>query len=257
MKKYNNEKIVVSLTSWTKRIDTAYKTIDSLLKWCNYCHIVLVLAKEEFPNQEKDLPETIMHYLNDDLIELLWVDKNYKSYKKYFWTAAKYPNSVIVTADDDCIYKEDYVKVLYDQWLTNTSAVVTYSSSVPISEKYKSTCLQYGECTLYPPNYYGEIGLKLVQDEDMYNIIKEKSQDDNFHSALREVLNKTDYIVIKQSHSVISDMHDEVCVVTHRRNLSNIDVNSEEYKNKLAIIDKENFDRTEFYEKYISAKLGA
>ena len=88
MKLYNNEQIVISLTSWSKRIDNVHKTIQSLLQWCGYCHIVLVLSTDEFPRQEKELPQELIKLIEGDFIELLWVKRNCKAYKKYFFTAA-------------------------------------------------------------------------------------------------------------------------------------------------------------------------
>ena len=34
MKTYNGEKAVISLTTWKKRIDTVYKTIQNLIDTC-------------------------------------------------------------------------------------------------------------------------------------------------------------------------------------------------------------------------------
>ena len=81
MKKYNEEKAIISLTSWSARINTVSKTIFSLLKMCPEFHIVLVLSEEEFPKKEKELPENLMLIVNSDLIELLWVFKNTKDLK--------------------------------------------------------------------------------------------------------------------------------------------------------------------------------
>lgn len=254
MKQYNNEKIVISLTSWKKRINTAYKTIDSLLKWCSYCHIVLVLAESEFLNKEADLPTSIKHYIDNNLIELLWVDKNYITYKKSFFTAAKYPNAIIVTADDDKVYTEDFVAELYKYWQTNTNAVITYVSSVPIERKYKHTCHQYGEAVLYPPNYYHNTAIDLLKLDEIFDIIKLQPNDDIFHTALREVLNLTDFITIERNHNDIGYLHVNNEVITNRRAMPT-DTNSIEYKQMLKTINDEMFTKTELIEVYIRQLL--
>ena len=255
MKQYNNEDIVISLTSWTKRIGTAYKTIDSLLKWCGYCHIVLVLAEEEFPNKEADLPDSIKNYLDNDKIELLWVDKNYITYKKTFFTAIKYPTAIIVSADDDKVYTEDFVSELYGAWKTNKKAVVSYVSSVPIARTYKCTCCQYGEATLYPPNYYGTTAIDLLEQDDIFDIIKKYPNDDIFNIALRSALNRTDFILINRSHSEIAVNHDEVEVITSRRNMKDMIPGSDEYNATINEINNEYFSIINEVEDYIKSKL--
>lgn len=255
MKQYNNEEIVISLTSWTKRIGTTYKTIDSLLEWCKYCHIVLVLAEAEFPNKEADLPDSIKHYLDNDLIELMWVDKNYITYKKSFFTAVKYPNSIIVTADDDKIYTEDFVAELYKYWQTNKNAIVTYVSSVPLERKYKCTCFQYGEAVLYPPNYYGTIAVDLLKNDDIFDVIKKYPNDDIFNTALRSALNKSDFITINRIHNEIAESHDEVAVITYRRSLRDMVPGSDEYNDMIKVINNDNYNDVEYIENYIKNKL--
>lgn len=71
MKQYKGERAIISLTSWKGRIHTVYKTLKNLLKMCPKFHIVLVLAEEEFPEKEKELPENLMLFVNNNLIEVI------------------------------------------------------------------------------------------------------------------------------------------------------------------------------------------
>ena len=82
-----------------------------------YLHIVLVLSEEEFPKKEKELPENLTLFIENELIEILWIYKNYKSIKKILFTMNKYRNVPIISADDDCIYKCNYAEILYKQVL--------------------------------------------------------------------------------------------------------------------------------------------
>ena len=70
-KKYNDEKAVISMTSWSARISTCSKTIFSLLKQCPGFHIVLVLSEEEFPKMMDELPENLKLFVDNELIEVL------------------------------------------------------------------------------------------------------------------------------------------------------------------------------------------
>ena len=102
MKQYNGEKGIISLTSWKARINTVSKTLFNLLKMCKEFHIVLTLSSDEFKNKEQDLPEDLMLLVNNNLIEILWVQKNYRAFKKILFAMKKYPDVPIISADDDC-----------------------------------------------------------------------------------------------------------------------------------------------------------
>ena len=115
-KKYNSERGIISLTSWKARINTVSKTLYSLLTQCKGFHIVLVLSEEEFPKMMDELPENLKLFVENDLIEILFVYKNYKSFKKVLFTMDKYRDVPVISADDDCIYGCNYAQMLYDRW---------------------------------------------------------------------------------------------------------------------------------------------
>lgn len=142
-KKYNGEKAIISLTSWKARINTVSKTLFSLLKQCPDFHIVLVLSEEEFPKMCEELPENLMLFVENEMIELLWVYRNYKSFKKVLFTMDKYRDVPVISADDDCIYTCNYAQELYDRSLQINEKIISYS---------KNACGQFytqGPCTLY------------------------------------------------------------------------------------------------------------
>lgn len=82
-KTYNNEPAIISLTSWTARINTVGLTIYSLAKNCPGFHIILCLAVDEFPNKEHNLPKSLLLLAARNIVEILWVEKNMKSFKKF------------------------------------------------------------------------------------------------------------------------------------------------------------------------------
>ena len=116
-KEYSGEKACISLTSWKARINTVAKTLYSLIKMCPDFHIVLVLSKDEFPLMEKELPDNLMLFVENKLIELLWIKPNFKSFKKVLFTMDKYKTVPVISADDDCIYTCNYAQELYDKWI--------------------------------------------------------------------------------------------------------------------------------------------
>ena len=148
MKQYNNEKAIISLTSWKARINTVSKTIFSLLKNCPGFHIVLVLSEEEFPKKEDELPNNLKILIDNDCIEILWIYKNFKSLKKVLFTIEKYKDVPVISADDDCIYVCNYAEELYQTWLNNKDKFCTINAPMP----YQTN----GTATLYYPHCFGE-----------------------------------------------------------------------------------------------------
>lgn len=141
MKTYNSEKAIISLTSWKARIGTVAKTLFSLHKMCPGFHIVLVLSEDEFPKKEAELPENLMLFVDNDLVEILWVKRNYKAFKKIVFTIEKYKGIPVISADDDCIYTCNYAERLYKKWLETQANVVRYTP--------RSRQITQGPCTLY------------------------------------------------------------------------------------------------------------
>jgi hypothetical protein len=126
MKQYNGEKVIISLTSWKARITAVAKTLYSLIKQSLNCHIVLTLCTEEFPNKEQDLPNTLRLFAENNLIEILWCDKNIKSHKKYVHVFKKYEYTrvPIILADDDLLYKKDFANTLYTAHKLNLHCII-------------------------------------------------------------------------------------------------------------------------------------
>ena len=203
MKIYNGEKAIISLTSWKARINTVGKTLYSLLKMCPGFHIVLVLSEEEFPKKEEELPEELMLFVDNDLIEILWVYKNYKAFKKVLFTMDKYRDVPVISADDDCIYIINYAQELYDIWLKNKDCFITYKIT-----KQKYDCIEtWGFATLHPPFAYGEYGLFYIDYLEIKN--NKHSQDDSYYTVLRKKVNNMNVINLNKKMRDVVFIHDE------------------------------------------------
>ena len=85
--------IVVTMTSWVKRIGNVKKVVESVMdNTMKPDRLYLNLSKTEF--EGTDLPEDLVEYFNsDDRLIINWVEgENTKSMKKVFlWS---WPNSV-------------------------------------------------------------------------------------------------------------------------------------------------------------------
>jgi len=177
-KKYNGERAIISLTSWTARINTVSKTLFSLIKQCPGFHIVLVLSEEEFPKMMDELPDNLKLFVDNELIELLWVYKNYRSFKKIFFTQDKYRELPIISADDGCIYIRNFAQELYDNWFKEKNKIISQKQFQ--DAKYKIGGGGYG--TLYPPYCFKNKALIILTS--FYNTLIKNPNDDRFISIL-------------------------------------------------------------------------
>ncbi|CBL46357.1 Hypothetical protein HDN1F_27740 [gamma proteobacterium HdN1] len=103
--------LVISLTTFSRRIDEVYLTIESLFQQSHKAdRVVLWLSKEEF--SPDDVPAILRKQCQRGL-QIEFCEKNLGPYKKFFYTLQKYPDSLILTVDDDVIYPIDMVDKLY------------------------------------------------------------------------------------------------------------------------------------------------
>lgn len=107
------DKIVVSLTSFPGRIHLVHETIRTILNQKNVkpdC-VELWLAMSQFPQGEAELPHELLQ-LKKYGLHLCWCD-DIRSYKKLIPALKKHPDALLVTADDDVYYREDWLEKLY------------------------------------------------------------------------------------------------------------------------------------------------
>lgn len=119
------EKIIVSLTSYKPRINDVKYTIYSLLNQ-NFPpdKLILWLDEDSFPLREENLPRDLLELKNFGLT-IDWCE-NLRPYKKLIPALEKYPDDIIVTADDDLFYQPDWLEVLYNEHLKNPDYVIAH-----------------------------------------------------------------------------------------------------------------------------------
>ena len=107
----NQERIIVSMTSWAKRIENVPLVVESILRnSVKPDMVVLNLSEEEFPQKEQELPESILNLVNRGIIEIIWTPGNLKAFKKFIPTMKKYPTDAIIAVDDDFIYPKEFIE---------------------------------------------------------------------------------------------------------------------------------------------------
>jgi hypothetical protein len=104
--------IVVSITSWVKRIGYVKKVIESIMdNSINPDRVYLNLSKIEF--EDIELPKDLVTYFeSDERLIINWVDgENTKTMKKVF-PILQYldDEDIIITADDDILFPKDLIE---------------------------------------------------------------------------------------------------------------------------------------------------
>lgn len=161
-----NIKGIIALTSWKARIKGVGFTIFSILKHCKGFKVVLTLSDEEFPRKEAELPADLQALAKSGVVQILWVHKNYKPYKKIIFAMKAYPDLPIISADDDCLYKYDYAGELYNKWKQNPGCIIaqTVGDGIP-----------WGYATLHPPGAYNPYVFAAIAD---YCLSRQSYHDD-------------------------------------------------------------------------------
>ncbi len=121
-KKETIPNLIITLTSFPARMPTISDTLISLLTQSIQPEkLVLWLAKEQFPNGEKDLPSEVVALQNFGL-EIKWC-KDLKSYKKLIPALTEFSTQLLVTADDDIFYPKNWLKNLYNAYQLDKESI--------------------------------------------------------------------------------------------------------------------------------------
>ncbi len=202
----NKPRLIISLTSYPARINTVHQVIESLLNQTKKADkIILWLAPEQFPNGEADLPENLLR-LKECGLTIDWYH-DIRSYKKLIPTLRKYPNELIVTVDDDLIFKPTMLEKLYRSYKKYPNDINSHrvTKFVYKRDKFKTIAggkkhyrgahylnkLTGGAGTLYPPKCF----YKDILNEDL--ILKLAPTNDDQWFWLMAVMNGVGVRVVK------------------------------------------------------------
>ncbi len=106
----HDKEFIVSLTSWKNRINIVHNAIESIMnQTVKPDKIVLNLSLDEFPSGNDELPDNLISLI-DKCLEIGWVKKNSRSFKKLIPTLDKYREAIVMTVDDDIVYPQDFIE---------------------------------------------------------------------------------------------------------------------------------------------------
>lgn len=108
----NRIQVIVSLTSYPGRINIVWQSIESILRQSyKPSKVILWLATDQIPNTDH-LPTSLKKLMKRGL--LIEFRDDIRPHKKYYYAMKEYPDSIIITIDDDVIYPSDMIKNFVD-----------------------------------------------------------------------------------------------------------------------------------------------
>lgn len=195
-------KIIASLTTYGSRINSVELTIKSILNQTKKADkVILWLAEDEF--NLNNIPINLLNLHKNNLIEIKFC-KDLKSYKKLIPTLIFYPNDIIITFDDDILFKEDLIERLYEEHLKFPDIIIcarahkmlfnldnSLKSYKKWNHRIEDFCENYdifptgGAGALYPPNCF----YKDICNEELFLSLS-PSADDVWFKAMTLMNNK-------------------------------------------------------------------
>ena len=98
------ERIIVSLTTYSKRIDNIPVVLDTIFSQTLCPDLVVInLSFDEY------IPERVQRYVDNHNIEVNLV-KDTKVYKKLIPTLQRFPHDCVITIDDDFLYPQTMIE---------------------------------------------------------------------------------------------------------------------------------------------------
>ena len=117
---FQNHKVVVTMTSWKKRIGNCASVVRTVLDNTFKPDIVFLnLSEEEFPKRERELPYELVQMSKDEpTFKINWVPgPNTKTMKKVFPILPLLDDDdIILDIDDDLLLPSDFVEVRLNEF---------------------------------------------------------------------------------------------------------------------------------------------
>jgi len=171
--------IIVSFTSFNARINDVYLTVESIFQQSLKADkVILWLSTENFPNKELDLPEILKKQSLRGL-DICFVDEDIGAYKKIYYALKKYPNSLILTIDDDILYPLDMIDQLYRAYRVEPTIIhchrahrITFDDSgrlLPYLSWVKSVSADQAGLDVFPTGIGGVLYFSGCFDDEVLN----------------------------------------------------------------------------------------
>lgn len=145
-KQYGNSEVIVSLTTFGRRLSWAYLTIESLMQQTMPANRIVLWISEDFKGQE--LPMCLQLQMLRGL-EIRYC-KDIRSYTKLIPSLRAFPNATIITVDDDLIYDSDVLETLIVPHLKNPNVI--YANRIhKMKKNNEGTLMSYMDWEWHAP----------------------------------------------------------------------------------------------------------
>ncbi|WP_069592603.1 hypothetical protein [Methanosphaera sp. WGK6] len=223
-------------------------TIYSLLKQTLQAdEVILWLSEKEFPDKDDNLPEDLKNMKNKGLT--IKYTSSTRSHKKLIPSLKQYPQSIIITADDDIYYPSDWLETLYHEHEKDKNSIIAhrckkitlidnklsdYNTWTLIENMEPASYTNFfttGGGVLFPPNSLDN----RVFDETLCDKLCPYADDIWFWTMA--ILNKTKIVVPANNIHIITYTQPEIDVLNNKDSLwyYNKTKNNEQINN---ILDK-------------------
>ena len=130
----DGKKVIVSLTTYGKRIYDVYLTIESIMQQTQKANKIILWLAEEM--KDVKIPITLLRQQERGL-EIQYC-KDIRSYKKLIPSLKAFPDDIIITIDDDVIYSIDTIESLINSYLQIPNAIHCHlGREIKIDNTYK------------------------------------------------------------------------------------------------------------------------
>lgn len=133
------ERIVVSLTTFSTRINSVYLAIESIAEQTMKPDEIVLWISEDHFSLEK-LPITVKRLISRGL--KVNFRKDVGPHTKLLYAIKEYPNDIIITVDDDIIYPVDLIENLYNAHLECPQAICCHAA-MRVAKDKKGKFLPY------------------------------------------------------------------------------------------------------------------
>lgn len=119
LERYCEHEVIVSLTTFGKRLYDVATTIESIMQGSMLPNRIVLWLGEE--HRDKELPLSLQLQQKRGLqVEYC---KDIRSYTKLIPSLKKFPNEIIITIDDDLVYEKDLVENLFRTHKTHPNSI--------------------------------------------------------------------------------------------------------------------------------------
>lgn len=118
--KIDGKDVICTLTSYGRRINSTLPyTIYSLFRQ-SVMPSKIVLVLDSF---ERDKVEKQMEFFKSKGLEIIFDDRDLRSYKKLIPTIEQYPGEIIITVDDDVYYRKHFIENMLKSYSNDKTCI--------------------------------------------------------------------------------------------------------------------------------------